>query len=434
MTLDLKQLYKACNPSKTLNTAIPSDRKMYIDFSPVRGSNVIRELERTITVLSDNDPTCQLFTGHIGCGKSTELLRLKHKLEQQDYHVVYFESSRDLDMADVDITDILLAITRQVSESLEQAGIRLKPTYFRKLFEEIVEWLQTPIDLDVEAELSLGIGKVTAKTKESPQLRKQLRQYLEPRTSNILESINKEFLRPAQDSLLKQEKQGLVVLVDNLDRVDNTIKPSGRKQPEYLFVDRGEQLKGLNCHMVYTIPLVLAFSNDLGQITNRFGVEPKVLPMAPVKRRDGNPHQEGLAALRQMVLARAFPDLSETERLEQVTEVFQQPQDLDYLCQMSGGHVRTLLSLLFRCMQNDDPPFGRQCLENVVQRRRGELTRAIVDAEWRVLRRVVQQKSAKGEEDYRLLLRSLFVYEYQDAEGCWFDINPILLGAMPDTQ
>ncbi len=432
MVLDLKHFYKACNPSKTLNTAKLSDRKMYIDFANVRGSNVIRELERTISVLSDNEPTCQLFTGHIGCGKSTELLGLKYKLEQQGYHVVYFESSQDLDMADVDITDILLAITRQVSESLEKACISIKPTYFKKLFGEIVDWLQTPIDIDLEAELSLGIGKVTAKTKESPQLRKQLRQYLEPRTSNILESINKEFFKPAQEKLQEIGRKGLVVIVDNLDRVDNTTKSSGHRQPEYLFVDRGEQLKGLNCHMVYTIPLVLTFSNDLGQITNRFGVEPKVLPMVPVKRRDGSLHEEGFAQLQQMVLARAFPEQSPTERLDLVAEIFQQSEDLDYICQMSGGHVRTLLSLLFRCMQQEDPPFSRHCLESVVQRRRGELTRAIDDAEWEVLRRVVQRKSVKGEEDYRLLLRSLFVYEYQDSEGSWFDINPVLLEAMPD--
>lgn len=432
MNLDLKKLYKACNPSKTLDTANSKDRQMYIDFSNVRGSNVIRELERTITVLSDNDPTCQLFTGHIGCGKSTELLRLKHRLEQQGYHVVYFESSQDLDMADVDITDILLAITRKVSESLEKSGIYLQPTYFRKLFGEIVEWLQTPIEFDMEAEFSLGIGKVTAKTKESPQLRKQLRQYLEPRTRNILESINQEFFKPAQEKLLKFKRQGLVVIVDNLDRVDNTVKPSGRRQPEYLFVDRGEQLKSLNCHVVYTIPLVLAFSNDLGQITNRFGVEPKVLPMIPVKRRNGSQHNAGLAALRQMVLARAFPRQSEAERVELITEVFEQPQNLDYLCHMSGGHVRTLLSLLFRCMQQGDPPFDHACLESVVQRRRGELTRAIDDTEWQLLNRVVQQKRANGEEEYRLLIRSLFVYEYQDSEGAWFDINPILLGAISE--
>lgn len=432
MVLELEKFYKACNPSKTLNTANISDRKMYIDFSDVRGSNVIRELERTIAVLSGNEPTCQLFTGHIGCGKSTELLGLKYQLEQKGYHVVYFESSQDLDMADVDVTDILLAITRQVSESLEKVGVSLKPTYFRKLFGEIMDWLQTPIDIDLEGELSLGIGKVTAKTKESPQLRKQLRQYLEPRTSNILESINKEFFQPAQESLRKFSKEGLVVIVDNLDRVDNTTKSSGHRQPEYLFVDRGEQLKGLNCHVVYTIPLVLAFSNDLGQITNRFGVEPKVLPMVPVKRRDGSLHAEGFAKLQQIVLVRAFPDKKAEDRFHLITQVFEEPEDLDYICRMSGGHVRTLLSLLFRCMQQEDPPFSRECLEGVIQRRRGELTRAIDDEEWEVLRRVVQRKNVKGEEDYRLLLRSLFVYEYQDSEGSWFDINPILLGAMPD--
>ena len=431
MTLDLKRFYRTCNPSKTLNTANPSDLKFYIDFSSVRGSNVIRELERTIALLSNNEPTCQLFTGHIGCGKSTELLQLKQRLEERGYHVVYFESSQDLDMADVDITDVLLATIRQASASLEQAGIRVKPAYFKKLFGEIVEWLQTPIDLDFEAELSIGIGKVTAKTKDSPQLRKQLRQYLEPRTSNLLESINDEFLLPAQHNLLQSGKQGLVVIIDNLDRVDSTLKPSGRKQEEYLFVDRGEQLKGLNCHLVYTIPLALAFSNDLSQITNRFGVEPKVLPMVPVKQRDGNPYEAGLAFLRQMILARAFPDQSEAERLASVGDVFTETADLDYVCQMSGGHVRTLLSLLFRCMQQEDPPFSHQCLEHVVQRRQGELTRAIDDKEWEVLKRVVQQKSVKGEEDYHLLLRSLFVYEYQDTEGSWFDINPILLGAMP---
>ncbi|NEQ25645.1 MAG: ATP-binding protein, partial [Microcoleus sp. SIO2G3] len=86
----------------------PDDQKYYINFSSVRGGEIVEELGQTI-LLSD-ESTCQLFTGHIGCGKSTELLRLKEELEQQSFHVVYFESSQDLDMADVDISDILLAI------------------------------------------------------------------------------------------------------------------------------------------------------------------------------------------------------------------------------------------------------------------------------------------------------------------------------------
>jgi thymidylate kinase len=66
------------------------------------------------------------FTGHIGCGKSTELQRLKAELEEQGFRLVYFESSQVMDMADVDITDILLAIARQVSESLEAIQIELQ--------------------------------------------------------------------------------------------------------------------------------------------------------------------------------------------------------------------------------------------------------------------------------------------------------------------
>ena len=129
--LDLQKFYKACNPSYTLAVANPEDRQYYIDFSTVRGGTIVEQLERTISRLSPDEPTCQLFTGHIGCGKSTELLRLQSELEKQGFYVVYFESSRDLDMADVDITDILLSVARQVSESIEKMKIKLQPTGFK---------------------------------------------------------------------------------------------------------------------------------------------------------------------------------------------------------------------------------------------------------------------------------------------------------------
>jgi hypothetical protein len=426
MTLDLARFYKACNPSKTLNTKNLEDRCYYIDFSSVRGSNIIQELERTITILAPEEATCQLFTGHIGCGKSTELLRLKDSLDRKGFHVVYFESSQDLDMADIDITDILLAIARQVSASLEEINVRLRPGYFTNLFREIADFLQTPIEMGVSAELSVGIGKITAKTKESPRLRNQLRQYLEPRTSSLLDAVNQELFARANTELKAMGKQGLVVIIDNLDRVDNTPKSSGRTQPEYLFVDRGEQLSSLNCHVVYTIPLVLAFSNDLGRLTNRFGVDPKVLPMAPVRSRHGEECAEGMFLLRQMVLARAFPALPPEERLKLIPMIFDHPDTLDRLCRVSGGHVRNLLMLLYRCLQRQDPPISIECLESIIKQRRSELALAITDDEWELLRQVVQRKNVRGEDGYQTLLRSMFVFEYRDAESCWFDINPIL--------
>lgn len=430
MILDVRKFYQVTNPSKTLDVDNIEQRKYYIDFSAVRGSNLIEELLDKITFFSPDEATCTLFTGHIGSGKSTELLRLKAELEQSGFHVVYFESSQDLEMADVDISDILLAIARQVSQSLEAVKIQIKPSYFSNLFREIGDLLQTPIDISAEAELSFAIGKITAKAKEAPKLRDKLRDYLEPRTSSVLQCINQELLIPAIAKLKQLGKNGLVVIVDNLDRIDSTQKLSGRLQPEYLFVDRGEQLKALKCHVVYTMPLSLIFSNDAERLTERFGGDPKVLPMVSVRLRDGRECVEGMRLLRQMVLSRAFPDLDETQRINAIPEIFESHETLNRLCRVSGGHVRNLLRLLNRWIERQKKfPLSEDYLEEVILERRNQLSLGIDSLEWESLRQVGQQKQVSGNENYHTLIRSMFVFEYRDRNGSWFDINPILTEA-----
>ncbi|MEA5571334.1 P-loop NTPase fold protein [Calothrix sp. UHCC 0171] len=427
-SLNLSRFFKACNPSKTLVMGDAADRQYYIDFSDVRGCKIVEELQRTIVRISPDDPTCQLFTGHIGCGKSTELQRLKAELELAGFHVVYFESSQDLDMADIDVSDILLSVARQVSASLEALQIRTKPGYFTNLFKEIGDFLQTPIELTGEAEFSLGIAKISAKTKDSPQMRSQLRQYLEPRTNSILQAINEELLDRANEQLKARGQKGIVVIIDNLDRVDMRPMPSGRSQPEYLFIDRGEQLRRLKCHLVYTIPLALIFSNEYETLKNRLGggIAPKVLPMVLVRQRSGSDYEPGMALLRQLVLARAFPEASWNERLGMIAELFDSPETLDRLCRVSGGHIRNLLGLLYSCLQREDPPFSRESLEAVIKDYRDDLLLAINDEEWELLYEVVNQQSLKGESEYQRLLRSMFVFEYRDPTGRWFGISPAL--------
>jgi hypothetical protein len=446
MTLDLGRFYQACNPSTPLDLGNPDNRRYYIDFSSVRGGKIVKALGRTIITLSPDRPTCQLFTGHIGCGKSTELLRLKALLEQENFEVIYFESSEDLDMGDIDITDILLAIARQVSEHLQKRSIQLQPRTFKTLLKDAVDFLQTPIDLSAEASipgvgdlsantsgemefsLPLGIAKITAKTRESQKLRHRLRNYLEPRTASILEAINQELLQVATEQLKHQGKKGLVVIVDNLDRVHNQAGPTGRLLPEYLFIDRGVQLRQLNCHLVYTLPLSLIFSSECETLKNRLGggITPKVLPMVPVKTRTGEPFPQGMELLQQMVLTRAFPDQTLDQQQAHILELFDHPDTLDRLCQVSGGHMRNLLGMLFSCLQQEDPPFSRDILEAVIRDRRDYLTTSIKDEEWELLYRVVNHQSVQGDLEYLTLLRSMFVFEYRDSEGSWFALNPAL--------
>ena len=74
MNLDVKKFYQATNPAKTLDISNPEDQKYYIDFSSVGGGQVIEELKNSIAWVDEKEFTCNLFTGHVGCGKSTELL------------------------------------------------------------------------------------------------------------------------------------------------------------------------------------------------------------------------------------------------------------------------------------------------------------------------------------------------------------------------
>ncbi|MEM9153645.1 MAG: P-loop NTPase fold protein [Cyanobacteria bacterium P01_F01_bin.33] len=443
--LDPIQFFKACNPTKTLISANPEDERYYIDFAPARSSSrnptsSIAEIFRTIT--RSDDPTYHLFTGHIGCGKSTELHKLESDLERHNFHVVYLDSAEDLVMNDVDMSDIILCIARQVSTSLSQSDIHLDPQGFKGLLQKTWKFLNTEIDVSGEASLpglgtvaantsgeatlDAGIWKLSTRLRSSPDARARLRQLLEPQTDNLIELLNEELLQPAQTALQERGKQGLVIIVDSLDRLENS---QIRNQAEYIFDIRGENLRRIRAHIIYTLPLSLMFSNCIGSLSDRFGGSPKVLPMVRIQNRDSTYHEAGMNLLQHMILARAFPTIPPEQRNEHVDLVFDTPETCTRLCQVSGGHVRNLLVLLYSCLQREDPPINRDTLESIVAVQRDSLARAITPDEWDILRHVQAQQSVVGEANYQTLLRSLFVFEYRDEKGTWFGLNPILAEA-----
>ncbi|NEQ99143.1 MAG: AAA family ATPase [Cyanothece sp. SIO2G6] len=446
--IDIRQFFQATNPARILDFHKESDRAFYIDFSEVRGEPIIEEIKDRITFFEPDNPTCTLFTGHIGCGKSTELLRLGLELEAEGFHVIYFKSSDDLEMADVDIGDVLLAMARRISQSLEaldlsdakglrgflQGAARVLKTEIT--VEGSAEFMGVGVSGNTEGEVSLsaGIGTITAQVKNDATLRDRLNQFLGPQKNQLVEAINEELLKPAIARLKQLGKKGLVVIVDNLDQIDSQVKAKGRSQQEYLFIDQHECLQKLHCHKVYTIPLALKFSSEYALLTARYMDDPKVLPMVPVMLQDGTVCEEGITLLRQMVLARALPQASGTERLQQISAIFDAPESLDRLCLVSGGHVRDLLRLLNGWVRKGRSfPLKREKLEDVIRARCNEMTLQLSLDEWELLRQVRHTKKVGGDEDYQTLIRSRLVFEYRDRGLSWFDVNPVLLEA-PELQ
>ena len=72
----ITKIYNSFNPFEPLQPGDPA----YVNCSAVRGNeNIFNEVGRKI--IRSHLKTCQLYTGHRGVGKSTELLRLKKYLE-----------------------------------------------------------------------------------------------------------------------------------------------------------------------------------------------------------------------------------------------------------------------------------------------------------------------------------------------------------------
>ncbi len=111
---NITEAYNAVNPEQPL---LPGDPR-YVDCSPWRGDeHIVNMIARRIIRAEAARPVQhlkQLLAGHRGCGKSTELLLLKEKLEQAGHLVVYFDAALEIDMNDVDYADILLAMMRQL--------------------------------------------------------------------------------------------------------------------------------------------------------------------------------------------------------------------------------------------------------------------------------------------------------------------------------
>src|SRR5215831_13526165 len=91
------EAYGAVNPEQPLTRG--SNDPRYVNCAAARGSedeaHLIDEARLIARRIQRSEPpyySKQLFTGHRGCGKTTELFRLKRILEDEYYFfVVYFD-------------------------------------------------------------------------------------------------------------------------------------------------------------------------------------------------------------------------------------------------------------------------------------------------------------------------------------------------------
>lgn len=419
----LRDTFRVTDPGKALESGDPR----YVQCENVRGNeDAVDFLFNTIAWQEEGDCSHQLFTGHRGCGKSTELLRLKARLETAGYAVVYFEGSEDLDLNDVKYTDVILSLVRRITSEIELNEELLSDVleWFAETFYDREEWRDVQRSLEAEAALGAELpqslplvarllARVTGQIKSGEQVKQAIRLKLDPQISQLIERANL-LLSEAERKL----ERPLVVIVDNLDRITLQETGTDRTNHDMIYIDHGDQLRSLEAHIIYTIPISMFYSTRAPALKAIFP-DYAVLPMIKSRTRDGQPNGDGLDVLREIL-----------DRRVVLEEVFTE-EAVYYLCKMCGGHSRDLLTLVRYAtrypLSRWPRPIDRQVSQRAVDKLISEYGRAIPEEHYPLLARAHLSKSIPNDSAHRLMLYNQSILEYYNGAPPWHDVHPVVL-------
>ncbi len=105
--------------------------------------------------------------------------------------------------------------------------------------------------------------------------------------------------------------------------------------------------------------------------------------------------------------------------------------DLQRICLLSGGHPRSLFTLLRSAIDRSDGlPLPAQAIDRAVRQQSSDFAKSLSDGQWTALKQVHATGRPLNEDPatWMTFLRERYVYAYYDPdnEGLWYDWNPLL--------
>lgn len=375
-----------------------------------------------------------LLTGFRGNGKSTELRRLRKKLEEADCQVFlvnmldYVLMTRPLELSDF-ILSLMAALASAVEESTDDALKPLSRSYWKRL----QHFLQTEVELekiDLELKGPAAAAKLGFKLKTDPEFKSRVQKHLEGHLTRLVQDA-REFVDELTTAIRRQTHnpdKKVVFLVDSLEQLRGVGEETDKIYASVveLFSGQAANLSFPKLHVVYTVPPYLTvLAPNLGR--NLGGHPITQWPNIHVRTKQGAPDPEGLGLMETII----------SRRHQGWREIV--PQDfLCELAQASGGDLRDFFRLLreavigLRTKQLKAPeaPLDETIIQRVIQQLHNDLLPlAEDDARWLAKIHASKQASLNSERSLPGLARFLdsnLIMNYLNGEP-WYDIHPLLI-------
>nr|QNO45916.1 hypothetical protein LAAKCKNM_00038 [Methanosarcinales archaeon ANME-2c ERB4]QNO53476.1 hypothetical protein OBNMHAHF_00001 [Methanosarcinales archaeon ANME-1 ERB6] len=350
-------------------------------------------------------PPKYFFSGHRGCGKSTELNRLAaDDVINKQFFIVKYSVKDVCDVNNLNYVDVLFSMGAQLYIQYIDAGKELEP----ELLKELESWGRS-IELEQEKAKSTGVSvkggisafflSVQAKIKSEHTTRETIRKQIEPKLSELIDKINMIIA-----DIEGKEKKNVLVIIDDLD------KPS-LEQAKEIFYNNYTAITQPACYIVYTVPISIFFGPEIRE--SKF-----FLPNIKLHtKNDRNGiDKDGYELMRTFVYKRMKDELIE-------------PEALDLAIKMSGGVFREGARIMQiaadSAIENERGRILKKDVERAEREIRSDFKRILESGDYNTLDEISKSNDIRGIEKVGHLLHNLSVLEYENKEN-WYDIHPTL--------
>ncbi len=351
------------------------------------------------------------FSGHRGCGKSTELLHIMASSQiRSKYWPINFSIREEADIIDLDFLDILLAIGGRMYRAYRKRGGDLPEKLLKdldgwkgKVEQEIRTVLVGQVNgYELGASIDAFFFNAGLKMKLEPATRIELRQVIEKDITGLIGVINS-----IAAAIYAREKRIPLILIDDLDKPDLEIARS-------IFHDRREIMMQPNCAIVYTVSSALFYSKEFDAIRDQAIFLPNINLHRPLSPESHD--EEGYATMRQFVRSRMAAHLIER-------------QALDAAISYSGGVFREMARImrttLGRARRRGARQIEQEDVEMAATEIRNEYRRILDKNDLNFLRKVHEHNRLEYNDRLRPLMQLLAILEYRNGDN-WCDIHPVL--------